>query len=154
MLGFGKSLHRMWKTNEGAEGPVLREIWSLPSRLVANLSPHVASKLLQSKPRCTVQARFKIAVPENDEGAKWKKTKDLPRFLSARPGDMLGAPFQCDHCWFVNINKREPEVSSLGDTRIMQYIRRVNLDVMWSRESGTVKNILGTLRKGKISAKS
>lgn len=62
---------------------------------------------------------------------------------------MLGAPFQCDHCWFVNINKREPEVSSLGDTRIMQYIRRVNLDVMWSRESGTVKNILGTLRKGK-----
>ena len=55
MLGFGKSLHRMWKTNEGAEGPVLREIWSLPSRLVANLSPHVASKLLQSKPRSTVQ---------------------------------------------------------------------------------------------------
>ena len=62
---------------------------------------------------------------------------------------MLGAPFQCDHCWFVNINKREPEVSSLGDARIMQYIRRVNLDVMWSQESGTVKNILGTLRKGK-----
>ena len=63
---------------------------------------------------------------------------------------MFGAPFQCDHCWFVNINKHEPEVSSLGDTRILQsYIRCVNLDVMWSRESETVKNILGTLRKGK-----
>ena len=54
MLGFGESLRRMWKTNEGAEGPVLRELWSL-SRRLANLLPHLASKLLQSKPRCKVQ---------------------------------------------------------------------------------------------------
>ena len=118
MLGFGKSLCRVWKTNKGSKGPVLRELWSLSSRL-ANLSPHVASKLLQSKSWSTV---FKIAVPENDKGVKWKKPKDLPRFLSARPGDMMGGAFQCDYCWFVNINKCEPEVSSLGDTRIMQYI--------------------------------
>ena len=88
--------------------------------------------------------QFKIAVPEIDEGAKWKKTKDLPIFLSACPGDILGTPVQCDHClirsyWFVNINKREPEVLSLGDTIILQCIRQVNLDVMWSHESGTVK---------------
>ena len=56
MLGFGKSLCRMWKTNEGAEGPVLRELWSL-SRRLANLSPHLASKLLRSKPQSTIQDR-------------------------------------------------------------------------------------------------
>ena len=29
----------------------------------------------------------------------------------------------------------------------MGYIRRVNLDVMWSRESSTVRNTLGGLKK-------
>ena len=62
---------------------------------------------------------------------------------------MLGAPFQCDHCWFVNIKKEAPEESSLSDKRFLSYIRRVNLDVMWSREKGTVGNILSTVRKGK-----
>lgn len=88
-------------------------------------------------------------MPENDEGAKWKKSKEAPRFICARPGDLLGSPFQCDHCWFVNIKKTPPEYSSLSDRRFLGYIRRVNLDVMWSREKGTVGNILSTVKKGK-----
>jgi len=49
---------------------------------------------------------FQIARPENNEGHKWQKKKDQAGFMCARPGDMLSAPFQCDICWFVNIQKR------------------------------------------------
>ena len=38
---------------------------------------------------------------------------------------------------------------SLGDKRLLAYIRRVNLDIMWSREGSTVYNNLTSLRKGK-----
>ena len=54
---------------------------------------------------------FQIARPENDEGHKWRKKADQVRFTCARTGDMLSAPFQCDICWFVNIQKREPVAS-------------------------------------------
>ena len=92
---------------------------------------------------------FQIARPENDKGSKWKKKKDEARFLNARNGDMLCSPFQCDTCWFVNLNKREPQSLSHSDERLMGYIRRVNLDLMWSREQGTVANTLAAVSKGR-----
>lgn len=69
----------------------------------------------------------------------WRRGKDLNRFLTARPGDGWLAPFQCDHCWFININNRVPLEGCRIDTQLLGYIRRVNLDIMWSREPGTVK---------------
>ena len=93
---------------------------------------------------------FHVARPENDEGAQWKKRKDIDRFMQARNGDMLSAPFQCDHCWFVNLTGQEPDVTSEGDVRLMVCIRRVNLDVMWSREESTVRNTLGNVKKGRL----
>ena len=92
---------------------------------------------------------FHIAKPENDEGMQWKKRQDVERFLHARNGDMLCAPFQCDLCWFVNLKGREVDSNSLGDQRLLRYIRRVNLDVMWSSEESTVRNTLSDLRKGR-----
>ena len=62
---------------------------------------------------------------------------------------MLCAPFQCDECWFLNLKGREVREGSAGDERLLAYIRRVNLDVMWSREGSTVYNTLSNLRKGK-----
>ena len=62
---------------------------------------------------------------------------------------MLCSPFQCDHCWFVNLCQREPCTMSHSDERLMAYIRRVNLDLMWSRERGTVANTLAAVNKGK-----
>ena len=93
--------------------------------------------------------KFQVALPENDEGSKWKKKKDEARFMNARNGDMLCAPFQCDHCWFINLSKREPRVVSHSDERLLSYIRRVNLDLMWSREKGTVANTLASISKGR-----
>ena len=69
--------------------------------------------------------------------------------MNARNGDMLCCPFQCDHCWFVNLCKREPSVTSYSNEQLMGYIRCVNLDLMWSRERGTVANTLAAINKGK-----
>ena len=92
---------------------------------------------------------FRIARPENDEGSEWKKEKEEDRFLCARKGDMLSAPFQCDWCWFVNLQGREVNLESPADKLLMAYIRRVNLDVMWSREGSTVASTLSQCCKGR-----
>ncbi len=39
--------------------------------------------------------------------------------------------------------------TALSDQRLLGYMRRVNLDMMWSRENSTVSAILGNIRKGK-----
>ena len=65
---------------------------------------------------------------------------------------MLCASFQCDRCWFVNLNKREPRAESLVDALLMPYIRRVNLDILWSRETSTVyNNYLVSVKKKNVS---
>jgi len=74
---------------------------------------------------------------------------DNNRFLHARDGDMLSCPFQCDFCWFVNVNARQVNLKSVSDERLMGYIRRVNLDLMWSREGWTVAGTLSAARKAK-----
>ncbi len=60
---------------------------------------------------------------------------------------MLCSQFQCDICWFVNLKKRLPKAESLKDQLLFPYIRRVNLDVFWSREMSTVYNNYLTTRK-------
>ena len=65
---------------------------------------------------------------------------------------MLCASFQCDRCWFVNLNKREPREKSIVDNQLLPYIRRVNLDILWSRETSTVyNNYLVTVKKKNLS---
>jgi len=67
--------------------------------------------------------------------------------MIARSGDHLTFPFQCDTCWFYNLEKRKPRTSSYSDQRLLGYIRRVNLDGMWARSESTVRSIrLGTVR--------
>lgn len=74
-------------------------------------------------------------------GAVWLSNSDEDRFLYAREGDFLHYPFQCDVCWFRNLTWRSPSNTSESDQRLLSYIRRVNLDGMWSREPGTVRSI-------------
>jgi hypothetical protein len=62
---------------------------------------------------------------------------------------MLSFPFQCDYCWFVNLHKRSANTNFDSDSLLMAYIRRVNLDIMWSKEPTTVGNTLRMLLKGK-----
>jgi hypothetical protein len=80
---------------------------------------------------------------------KWRKQKEESRFLSARKGDMVCSPFQCDYCWYSNITKKEANDWYPDDARKLAYIRRVNLDIMWSREPATVASTLNNLLKAK-----
>ncbi len=79
----------------------------------------------------------------------WNKKEDDERFVSARSGDSTFCPFQCDVCWFVNLKKEMPSKFRLSHVRLLGYIRRVNLDAMWSRESATVASSLSGLKKQK-----
>ena len=62
---------------------------------------------------------------------------------------MISAPFQCDYCWFFNITKKQARDMFDSDAQLLAYIRRVNLDMFWCREPGTVGNALRSLEKGK-----
>ena len=66
---------------------------------------------------------------------------------------MLSSPFQCDHCWFANLHQSEANPWFAEDARKMAYIRRVNLDVMWSREPSTVLSTYNTLNKARKFSK-
>ena len=46
-------------------------------------------------------------------------------------------PFQCDLCWFRNLQKRDPVSTSYKDSMLLIHIRRVNLDLIWSRSPNT-----------------
>ena len=49
----------------------------------------------------------------------------------------------------MNIKQATPDLSSESDSRLLRYIRRVNLDMFWSREPPTVSALLTQIRKGK-----
>ena len=67
--------------------------------------------------------------------------KDKSRFLFGRAGDHLVTTFQCDLCHFRNITSRSPGDDE-QDGMLLHFIRRANLDALWSRERGTIKNTM------------
>lgn len=62
---------------------------------------------------------------------------------------MLSAPFQCEFCWFANLNKSESNDWYPHDAKQLAYMKQVNLDIFWSRETSTVQNTLSTLLRAK-----
>lgn len=90
---------------------------------------------------------FHIAEPLNDEGLVWKRKKDEGRFLHARDGDMWLAPFQCQFCWFVNLKGTLPNPSRMKDREVLGIMKRVNLDMFWSRATKTVSGNMSLLRR-------
>ena len=72
----------------------------------------------------------------------WKKNKLEERnFREGISGGFLTFPFQCDTCWFRNLEGRSPVEGSLADEKLLLYIRRVNLDGIWSRGRSTISSI-------------
>lgn len=61
---------------------------------------------------------------------------------------MWSSPFQCEWCWIVNLKKRDAMENDPKDNLLLSYLRRMNLDMMWSREPNTVKGTLSQLIKG------
>ena len=70
---------------------------------------------------------------------------DENRYMVGRDGDILTSPFQCDLYWFRNLKGRDPIDSSMSDSSLLVYIRRVNLDMMWSSAPGTVSSTKGNI---------
>ena len=92
-------------------------------------------------------------VDDDDEDrilSGWKPRKsEAGRFGTARNGDDLLVPFECDSCVFGKLFGREPSCD--GDTKdafAMACIRRVILDGFWSRARSTVAANTAKVREG------
>ena len=97
--------------------------------------------------KASVDYNFHIDLPENDFGNVHRKKKDEKHFLVGHNGDHLIQPFQCDLCWFRNLTRRNPCGDNEVDLRLLAHIRRVNLDMFWSREPATVRNQITSYNK-------
>ena len=77
--------------------------------------------------------------PQEEEGFDLTLESDKGRHMSARNGDHLMIPFQCELCHYRNLKKMDP-VGDKEDVTLLRAIRRANLDAFWSREPGTVSS--------------
>lgn len=84
-------------------------------------------------------------MPVDEEGVELTGADDL--FLSARPGDTLMTPFQCDLCHFRNVKGRNPFLDNDRDKLALTMIRRANLDAFWARTAATVQSNLSDFRQ-------
>jgi hypothetical protein len=93
--------------------------------------------------------RLPVRLPKDKEGNLLVIEEDKLRFAVARPGDHLFCPLQCELCHFRNLQGRSPQVGSglLGDVELLKCLRRVNLDVLRSREPSTVSQSLGKINR-------
>ena len=71
--------------------------------------------------------------PQEQEGFYLTLESDKGRHMSARNGDHLMIPFQCELCHYRNLKKMDP-VRDKEDVTLLRAIRRANLDAFWSRE--------------------
>lgn len=90
---------------------------------------------------------FWIAQKRNAGGKLWGRRYDEDKFQYSRPGDMLMLPFQCEWCWFINLKRQLPVPGAGSDEKLLEYIRRANLDAMWAKEPSTVDGVLRQERK-------
>jgi hypothetical protein len=90
---------------------------------------------------------FYIKRAVDDEGVVWKRRKETEHFASARNGDHVSCPFQCDLCIFRLLRKAEPDYQSASDRLLLACIRRANLDAFWSREKRTVEGNFNAMKR-------
>jgi hypothetical protein len=90
---------------------------------------------------------FPVRKATDDEGFDQTLGGDEKRFKVARNGDNLMCPFQCDLCYFRNIQKRDVRSTDPRDRLLLQCIRRVSLDAFSAREPSTVRANLREARK-------
>lgn len=66
----------------------------------------------------------------------------------------MGVPFECDLCSFRNVAGRNPVLGDHNDHFTLVAIRRVLIDVMWSREPDTVAGNWARSRRDYMTATS
>ena len=107
---------------------------------------------------CAPTPNFHIAgesqseIEEEDEDrmqSGWTSKKvDAGRFRTARNGDDLLVPFECDFCIFGKLYHYKPDVRNPEDVYSMACIRRISLDAFWSRSTSTVLSNAAQVRHG------
>jgi hypothetical protein len=75
---------------------------------------------------------FLIYHETNEGGSDMTASGEESDYLSARPGDHLFCPFECDVCTFFRLKRRHADPNSRTDALLQIYIRRANLDAFWS----------------------
>ena len=60
--------------------------------------------------------------------SSWKRASEEGQYLSARNGDHMMTPFECDLCIFVKLKGRYPSDIDKKDKKLVACIRRINLD--------------------------
>ena len=87
---------------------------------------------------------------DEDEGRfekVWNAQWEENQYKTARDGDHLITPFECDRCIFVKLKKRLPIPGDESDEKLFACIRRINIDAFWSRSSSTVSNNLRNTKR-------
>ena len=82
---------------------------------------------------------FRIAILKNEEGVPLQKNNEDTRYLEWVDGAHLVYLFQCDVCYFRNIKLRSSINGDPADDKLLAFIRRSNLDIIWSREPKTIE---------------
>ena len=67
--------------------------------------------------------------------------------MEVRAGDRIVAPFECDLRIFIKLKERCPHEQHVEDKLLLNDIRKVNLDTLWSRETSMVRNTLTNAKK-------
>ena len=81
----------------------------------------------------------RVVRPQEEEYFDLTLEYDKGRHTSARNGDHLMIPFQCELYHYRNMKKMNP-VGDKADVVLLRATRRANLDVFWSREPGTISS--------------
>lgn len=87
--------------------------------------------------------------PQVLDGWEEEKSKVKDKYMSARRGDHLMAPFECDLCIYRKLMGTDPDPRHKHrDELLFDCIRRMNLDAFWSRASSTVKTQARNTERG------
>ncbi len=87
--------------------------------------------------------KFFINEPLDDDGMPmYEDDEDEQRYKVGCNGAQFMMPFQCDTCVFRSLYKRDSRGTPV-DSEALEVIRRMNLDLIWSREPGTIEKNIG-----------
>jgi hypothetical protein len=89
---------------------------------------------------------FYYHVVTDADGFDWRPRDMALRYKEARDGDNLLTTFQCDLCWFRNLQLWDPLPNHPQDQLLLCVIRRASLDSLWGREPQTVTSTLRAAR--------
>ena len=87
----------------------------------------------------------KVEVLDDDGLPLPNRDKDM--FMTARAGDTMMTPFQCEFCLFQNIKGRDALEKVSRDAYMLALLRRANLDAFWARQRTTVERMVTELNR-------